>query len=133
MNNKPVPEVSLSTKPYWDAAQEGKLKIQRCSSCAAYVFYPRPWCPACLSLKLEWTEVSGRGEVITYTIMYQPSFEAYASSVPYILAVIHLAEGPQMMANVLNCPLDAVRVGLPVKVTFEERQSGFKVPQFEPA
>lgn len=129
---KPLPRVNETTRPYWDAAREGRLLIQRCRACALFIHYPRPWCPGCWSTALDWVEASGRGRVVTYTIVHQAPFAAYAGDVPYVLAVIALAEGPQMMANVVGVAPAEVRIDLEVEVTFEERAGGFRVPQFQP-
>lgn len=133
MNHKPIPEPKGPSAPYWSAAKEGRFLIQRCQACGAYIFYPRPFCPECFGLELDWVQASGEGEVVTYTIVHQAPYPSYATDTPYILAVIRLKEGPQMMANVLNCPKEAMRVGLKVKVCFEDRGEGFKIPQFVPS
>jgi hypothetical protein len=130
---KPLPRVTEITRPYWEGARQGKLLLQRCRRCRAFVHYPRPWCPGCWSTDLEWVEACGRGRVITYTIVHQPPFESFAPDVPYVLAVVRLEEGPQMMANILSIDPKRMRVDLPVRVVFEERAGGFRIPQFEPA
>jgi len=130
---KPLPRVNETTRPYWEAAREGRFLLQRCTKCARFIHYPRPWCPGCWSIALEWVEGSGRGRVVTYTVVHQAPFASYAGDVPYVLAVIALAEGPQMMANVVGVAPSAVRIDLEVEVTFEERADGFRVPQFKPA
>lgn len=79
--------------------------------------------------RLEWAEPSGRGIVLTYTTVHQPPSPAFTA--PYVLAVIELAEGPRMMANVVDCAPDTVRVGTPVQVTFEPR-GDVAIPQFRP-
>jgi len=130
---KALPRITQVTRPYWDGARSGKLMLQRCQTCRAVIHYPRPWCPACWSTELEWFEASGHARVITYTVVHQPPFEAYALDVPYVLAVARLEEGPQMMANVLGIDSKRMRIDLPVRVIFEARAGGVCVPQFEPA
>jgi uncharacterized OB-fold protein len=129
---KPLPRVNETTRPYWDAAREGRLLLQRCRACATWIHYPRAWCPACWSTNLEWSEASGRGHVVTYSVVHQAPFESYAAAAPYVLAVIRLEEGPQMMANVLDVDPKDVAIDMAVEVTFEKRQRGFAVPQFRP-
>jgi uncharacterized OB-fold protein len=114
-------------------AREGRLLVQRCKACGAYIFNPRPYCNQCFGLELDWVEALGEGEVLTYSVVYQAPYPAYAKDTPYILAVVRLKEGPQMMANVLDCPKEAMKVGLKVKVCFEDRGEGFKMPQFIPS
>ncbi|MCG2634878.1 MAG: Zn-ribbon domain-containing OB-fold protein [Gammaproteobacteria bacterium] len=132
MNTKPIPEMSDLSRHYWEQAQREALVLQRCTRCGTYQFYPRAWCTSCFCQELEWTPVSGRAEVFSFSIVHYPPFESYTDSVPYILATVKLEEGPQMMCNLLECDLDAVRVGLPVQVCYEVREGDFKVPQFRP-
>jgi uncharacterized OB-fold protein len=133
MSEKPIPEVNETSRPYWDAAQREELVLPRNKRTGRYFLYPRPWAPDDYSSDIEWVPASGEGKVVTFTVTYFPLFESYASELPYIVAVIKLAEGPTMMANILNCKPEDVYVGMRVKVTFEERKGGFKVVQFEPA
>jgi uncharacterized OB-fold protein len=130
---KPLPRITEVTRPYWEGARLGKLLLQRCSRCPGFIHYPRPWCPTCWSTELEWVEASGRGRVITYTVVHQAPFESYAADAPYVLAVARLDEGPQMLANVLGIEPTKMRVDLPVRVIFEQRSGGISVPQFAPA
>lgn len=133
MKPKPLPHVGPFTRPYWEAARAGKFMIQRCRRCGQAIHYPRPWCPHCWNTELDWFAACGRAEVVTYTVVHQPPSEAFASQVPYVLAVARLEEGPHMMANVVDIDPARMRVGLPVRIVFEERSGGFCVPQFTPA
>jgi uncharacterized OB-fold protein len=65
--------------------------------------------------------------VLTYTVVHQPPSPAFAA--PYVLAVVELAEGPRMMANVIDCSPEDVGVGASVEVTFEPRGE-VAIPQF---
>jgi hypothetical protein len=132
MMRKPVPAVTALTCRYWEAASRGELVVQRCWRCDERFLYPRSWCPACWAADPEWAPVSGRGTVIACTTVHQAPYPAYEPEVPYVLAVVRLAEGPQLMANVIDCDPASVEVGTPVEVTFEARD-GMAVPQFRPA
>jgi uncharacterized OB-fold protein len=124
--------VNDTTRPYWDGARAGHLLLQRCRSCATFIHYPRAWCPRCWGTDLEWVESRGRGRVVTFTVVHQAPFESYAAEVPYVLAVVRLEEGPQMMTNVVGISPAQVRIDLAVEVVFEEREGGFRVPLFRP-
>lgn len=127
---KPIPETTLLTAPYWDRIQEKKLCVQICQSCEEYIFYPKAWCPHCMGMELGWAELSGNGEVFAFSIVHQAPIESYRGEEPYILAIIQLEEGPQMMANIIECDPKQVEIGMKVKVVFENRD-GFYVPQFK--
>lgn len=123
MPKRPMPEATPETQAYWDACGEHRLTLQRCLDCdgnPAY-FYPRPFCPTCLSSNVEQFDASGRGTLHTYVIAHRgaPGFQ---DDVPYVLAVVQLEEGPRMMSNIVgveptpeNLPAD-----LALEVTWED-------------
>ena len=132
---KPLPQFTPGSEPYWDACNRHELRLQRCSECAAFRFYPSPMChePDCMGLDYDWAEVSGRGEVHTFTVVHRPVSEAWADDAPYVIAMIQLDEGPVMMSNVVDCSPDDVRIGLPVEVVFRDLAEGVTLPYFRPA
>lgn len=129
---KPVPVVNSWARPFWAGAREGKLQIQRCPGCRQYVFYPRIACPHCGSDRLAWVTVSGKGTVYSYTAVYNNAPSAFVADVPYVVAVIQLAEGVRMLSNIVQCNLDTVRCDMPVEVIFERLNDEFTLPKFRP-
>ncbi len=128
--DKPLPTIDPGTAPYWQALARGKLLLKSCRSCGKPHFYPREVCPHCFSDDLEWVEASGRGEIYSFTVAHRPAGPAFADDVPYVIAIVELAEGPRMMTWILNDPeavaiAKAVRLK-PVKVTDE-----VTLPMFE--
>ena len=127
----PEPIVNADSAPYWQGAREGKLLLQRCGDCGTLRFFPRYLCPECGSEHTEWTEVSGRGTVHSFTIVHRAAFPEFQARAPYAIALIDLAEGPRMMTNIVGEGALDVEIGDAVRVTFEERgTNGAKVPQF---
>lgn len=127
---KPLPNTNPATRPYWDAANDGRFVLPRCNDCGRYHHHPRRWCPHCWSTDLGWDEASGRGTVVTFSVVHQPPSDAF--EVPYVLAVVRLAEGPAMMTNVVGADPDEMECGMEVQVVFEER-GPMTLPQFERA
>lgn len=128
---RPVPVPTNITRPFWDAAKQGKLVLQRCRRCGTWQYWPRPVCMRCISRDLEWKEAAGRGVVYSFTITRLPA-EGFEGLEPYVLASVDLPEGTRMMARLLNCPIDRVRIGLPVRVVWEKLSDEISLPQFEP-
>jgi hypothetical protein len=122
------------TQFYWDAAKEHTLRILRCEACGCFVHWPSVLCPRCQSDKLTPAEVSGRGTIFTYTIVHHVAHPVYAEDVPYSIAIVELEEQPGLraLANIVDCPNEALHIGMPVEVTFEEREN-ITLPQFRPA
>jgi len=127
-----LPEPDDSTRFYWEAAARGELAIQRCRACHTFVHPPRSECPRCGSTDLAPERVSGQGTVYSFTIGHHA---ASGIPTPFALVLVELDEQPgiRVLANLLDCPLDEVRVGLRVAATFEDVGGGVTLPQFRRA
>lgn len=128
-----VPQPDALTAPYWEGARQGRLLVQRCLSCGRRWHPPAPFCPSCQSDGYEWSAVSGRGAVFSFTIVHHAAHVAVAGKVPYLVALVDLEEGVRLVANIRNCAMDQVAIGMKVKVMFEKLTSNIVLPQFEPA
>ncbi len=126
-----IPVVTPELEPFFAAAREGRLVVQRCLSCGQLRFPARNLCSDCLSTDSEWTSVCGRGAVYSFFWMHQVYHPAFADEVPYPVVVVELEEGPRMTTNLQGCTRDTLHVGLPVEVFFEQR-GDVRLPQFRP-
>lgn len=126
---RPTPE----TLPYWEAANQGELLIQRCRSCEKPFFYPRLACPGCGSKEVVWVRASGRATLHTYLINHRPA-PGFEDDAPYAIAVVELEEGPRMMTNIVGLPNtpEALELDMALEVRFEARGDQM-VPVFAPA
>jgi len=132
MPKKPVPIVSPWAKPFWDAAREEKLILQKCKDCEKHVFYPRIACPHCFSEDVEWVEASGKGTVYSYTVVTNNAPSAFIQDMPFVIAIVKLQEGVQMLTNIVGCDPKQVQCDMPVEVTFERLDDEFTLPKFKP-
>ncbi|NML08430.1 OB-fold domain-containing protein [Sphingomonas sp. G-3-2-10] len=133
MTAKPQPQPTPLTEPYWAAASQGKLSLQRCTACAVWHHFPVPRCTSCGSDALTFEPVSGHGTVETFTIVHR-SFAPGFTGAPYAMAWIALPEqaGLRVFANVTDCLPETVTIGMKVTVWFEQR-GDFALPNFRPA
>ena len=67
--------------------------------------------------------------MLSATVVHHPPSAAFASPRPYVLAIVRLEEGPQMMANILTEEPERVRIEMAVRLAFEQR-GDFRIPQF---
>lgn len=127
---RPVPQPTAETAPYWAAAREGRLAVQRCGACGHHQFYPRAFCTACLAENLQWVDASGRGRIYTFTVCRIAAGPAFEARLPYAVAIVELDEGVRLLANIEG---DAARIsiGAPVTVCFERIDDGCTLPQFK--
>jgi uncharacterized OB-fold protein len=117
---------------FFEAAARGELRYQRCPACGQRQFYPRLLCTACGG-DVEWALASGRGVVHTYTIVRQHGQAPFREELPYAVAIVELEEGVRMMGNVSDCPVEQVRIGMPVEAYAIECGDGLAVPFWRPA
>lgn len=118
-NGRPIPRRTPTSAPYFDAAREGRLILQRCPR-DGFFFYPRSACPECLGTDWSWEGVSGRGTVHSFTIDRFGLDPAQKSRLPLVVAIVELEEGPRLTTNVVDCPPESVEIGMPVEVCFED-------------
>ena len=126
----PVPAIDPDSAPYWAALNENRLILKRCGACGKAHFYPRELCPYCHADDLAWVEASGRGAIYSFTVCRRPAGPAFAADVPYVVALVDLAEGPRMMTRILGDPA-AVAIGGAVRVRFERQNETVVLPFFE--
>lgn len=128
---RPLPELDGVSAPFWQAARQHRLVAPKCKQCGKVFFYPRAVCPFDWNSDLEWVELSGQGVIYTYTVVRQAAHPAFAERVPYVLALVDLAEGIRIMSNVVARP-EAVQIGMPVAVRFEDIDQEVSLPFFVP-
>lgn len=124
------PVLSEVNRGFWEAADRGELAVQRCAECTELRYPTALRCPRCLSPEWAWIPLSGRGEVLSYVVVHQKYNAAWADRVPYNVCLVQLEEGPRMISNVVPLTDADVRVGMPVRVTFEH-DDGVAIPRFE--
>lgn len=74
----------------------------------------------------------GRGTVHTFTIVHHSVHPVTAGSLPYVLVLVQLDEGPRVLTNLRDAQPDRVHVGMPVEVIFEDLNDAITLPQFRP-
>ncbi len=131
-DSMPPPLADTTTLPWWEAASEHRLVVQRCTACEHTRHPPAPVCPECRSAGADWKEVSGLGEVYTYTTVHRPI--AGGQELPFLIAVIALEDsgGLRMISNLVSVSPDDVSIGMPVELVWEDMSDDLAMPRFRP-
>lgn len=127
---KPIPEPTLESRPYWDGLNEFRLRLQKCGNCGKVRHYPRPLCDACYSFDVTWIDATGRGKVHSWTVAHHAFHPGFQAELPCVLAIVDLDEGVRMNAPLRGVEPGEMKIGLPVKITFEPAQDGLTLPAF---
>lgn len=131
-NGKPLPAIPDLTRPFWVAAHEGRLVMQKCQACAVVNFYPKPWCVECGSRRLEWVEMSKRGVVYSHTTaaIVMMNLPGWKEDLPVVLCLIDLDDGPRLYAQLTDCGPDGPYIGMRVEAYFETISEDAGIPKF---
>jgi len=128
----------MSEKPtveeYLQNIQDGQFKAYKCVDCGMVIAPPSGSCYGCGSSKMDWTTVSGKGKLVSFTVIHIAPDE-FADEVPYYIAIVELAEGTRVSARLLGYdPLkpEDVKLGSDVKMEYETIESGRKYLAFRP-
>jgi uncharacterized protein len=106
--------------PFWASLRQHGVMVQRCDSCGTFRYVPKEICWNCHSREASWRRIEGSGEVYTYTIVHRAPTPAYEVEAPYAIVHVTMSEGFRMIATTTGIALDAIRVGLPVKVAYDD-------------
>jgi hypothetical protein len=129
---KPLPEIDLDNQEFWASCKRHEMRLQKCADCGYWRYYPSPLCHRCGSFAARWTPVSGLAKVYTSSVVHRPPSHAFAEDVPYVYAVVELEEGPMMPTNIVGIDPDDVRIGMAVKVTYDDVTDEITLPKFAP-
>ncbi len=128
-----LPLVDDETRAFWTASQDGRLLLKVCAACGAVHYYPRSFCPECWSEDVSWLEASGRATLYTHSTVYMNDLPPFGERVPYIAAVVDLAEGPRMMTEVIDATPDQLEIGMALQVVFRPLTDDVTIAVFRPA
>ena len=136
-----MPVASDLTRPYWDAAREGKLSLQRCQGCQSYNHPPVYLCGVCCdpTAELRFEEVSGKGTLRQWYVAHDTSIEGWEDRVPYAVICVELDEQEDLllMGNLLNHEYgdlgEGIEIGMRMEVVFDKADDTYYVAQWQPA
>lgn len=129
----------MSEKPtvekYLKNIEEGMFKAYRCVDCGMIIAPPSGSCYGCGSNNMEWAEVSGKGKLVSFTVIHIAPDE-FTEEAPYYVAIVELEEGTRVSARLLGFdPLkpEDVKLGIALKLDYEKGKSGKTYLAFKPA
>ncbi len=131
--NKPLPQPTPLSAPFWDGLKAHEVRIQQCEEHGHWLFFPRAHCPTCGSRQLAWRTISGAGTLYAYTVARVPTLPEFADEMPQLLAVVELDEGPHLNTTLVGVDASALRVGLRVRPVFDERPGSVTLLRYAPA
>ncbi len=130
-------DIEFTHTSYYQALGEHKLIASRCKACGSLYFPARPMCPECYGKDMEAVELSGKGYLAAYSVIYiAPTAmlqAGYDRKNPYCAAVVKLEEGPSICAQLVGVDVvhpESIQIGMPVAATFLTRGEGESAKTF---
>ena len=118
--NKPLPQVTEISAPFWDGLRAHTVRIQQCDQ-DHWIFFPRTHCPHCGSRSLQWRSVSGAATLYSFTVARVPTLPEFTDEMPQLLAVVELAEGVHINTTLVGMEPADIRIGQALRPVFDER------------
>lgn len=128
---RPRPGTTLDNLFFFEGAMERRLLIQRCAACQVLRHPPQPRCDRCGAYDWDTVEACGRGTVYSFVVNHYPQVPAFDYPLP--IGLIELEEGTRLVAQIVDCPIEDIVVGMAVEVTWLDDDPELVVPAFRPA
>jgi uncharacterized OB-fold protein len=129
----------MSEKPTLEAYQkfieEENFKAYKCVDCGMVIAPPSGTCYGCGSTKMEWTDVSGKGTLVSFTVIHIAP-DDFADEAPYYVGIVELEEGTRVTSRLIGYnpeTPETITLGTPVKLDYERGSSGKVYLAFKPA
>lgn len=129
---RPVPVADEASAPFYEGAKRHELVLARCGRCRQWRLPSREHCPDCWSTDVRYETASGRGVLYSFAVMHQKLVPGFEDLVPYHFAIVELDEGPRLVTNIVDCPVEALRVGMPVEATYDDVSEETTLVRFRP-
>lgn len=130
----PLPNCDPWEARFWEFCVARSLRFQSCAKCGKVRHPPMPVCAVCHSLEEQWLEAGDDAELFSYTIVHHPSHPALVRVAPYNAAIVIFPslQSVRLVSNVVDCPNDALRIGMKLSLAWEEQQPGRVLARFRP-
>lgn len=129
---KPLPRGEDANGEFYQFCKQHELRFQRCTACGTWRHMPRESCAACGSFAWTWERSSGQGTVYSWTVIHRALHPGFAEDLPYAAVIIELQEGVRLVSHVLDVAPQALRLGMPVEVVFDDVTPEVTLPKFRP-
>ncbi len=122
-------QTPFTIEQFYKFIVQGKLMAGKCSRCGKIHLPPRPVCDSCYGIDFAWTEVLGKGKLLTYTIIHvaPPQFQALA---PYTVGIVQLENGLKLPGMISGAAENSLKVGMEVALDFKKCNTGQAWPQW---
>ncbi|MGE0799112.1 MAG: Zn-ribbon domain-containing OB-fold protein [Lautropia sp.] len=126
------PDPTIDDKPFWAYCAARELRFQQCAGCGRFRHPPAPACPSCRSFASRWVRARDEAELFSFTVVHYAAHPDVESALPYNVAIVRFPsfDDVRLVSNVIDVDPAALRIGMPLRLVWEEAGSGMPLPRF---
>ena len=130
----PAPVPNFDDRAFWQGCAERRLCFQACADCGTVRHPPTPACARCRSFAVTCKQAQGQAEVYSYTVVHHASHEAVRERLPYVVAVVTFPDVPgvRLVTNITGIDPGQVRIGMRVRLWWDDIGDAMHIPRFAP-
>jgi uncharacterized protein len=119
------PIVNDLNRPFWEAAESGRLLLPFCINTQLFFWPPGPFSPFAFPGEVIWKEAECTGVLEAIAIFRRPFQRAFEPHMPYAVGLMCLTAGPRMQVHISRPDSsEAPRVGEAAKIYFASAAAG---------
>jgi uncharacterized OB-fold protein len=114
---------------FYKFLMQGKLMAGKCQKCGKMHLPPRPLCDNCYGTQFEWVAISGKGKLLTYTVIHVAP-QQFQNLAPYAIGIVELENGLKIPGMIQSIPEEKLKIGMALNVDFSTCSSPQGWPQW---
>jgi uncharacterized protein len=119
----------FTIEQFYKFLSQGKLMAGKCQKCGKIHLPPRPLCDNCYGNQFEWVQVSGKGKLLTYTIINIAPTQ-FQNLAPYTIGIVELEGGLKIPGMIQEIPQEQLKIGMTLTVDFSTCSTPQNWPQW---
>ena len=107
----------FTIEQFYKFLQQGKLMAGKCVKCGKIHLPPRPLCSNCYSKEFTWVQISGRGKLLTYTVI-NVAPQQFEALTPYAVGIVEMAGGLKIPGMIQDIKQGQLKIGMQLTLDF---------------
>lgn len=119
----------FTIEQFYKFLTQGKLMAGVCQKCGKIHLPPRPLCDNCYSTQFKWLSVSGKGKLLTYTVIHVAP-QQFQALTPYAVGIVQLENGLKIPGMIQSLTQEQLKVGMDLTLDFGTCSTPQQWPQW---
>jgi hypothetical protein len=120
----------FTIEQFYKFLKQQKLMAGKCLKCGKIHLPPRPLCDNCFSQEFEWVSVSGRGKLLTYTVI-SVAPQQFQALTPYAVGIVQLESGLKIPGMIQGLTQEQLKIGMELMLDFGTCSTTQQWPQWQ--